>query len=98
MERDLKIGSIVTIIVKSIVIASKVLKFEIYDPSQHASDCIQQPLSTSNLEDDPHKLTAAHLKPGFLVSCKVSQLYFNGVELTFLGGLTGTCFIDHIAL
>lgn len=36
------------------------------------------------------------MKPGFLVSSKVSNIYLNGIELTFLGGLTGTVFQDHI--
>ena len=47
--------------------------------------------------DEGNKTTAAHVKPGFLVSGKVSRVYDNGVELTFLGGLTGTCFTDHQA-
>ena len=38
----------------------------------------------------------AQVKPGFLVSAKVSKTYDNGVELTFLGGMTGTCFADHL--
>jgi ribosomal protein S1 len=37
------------------------------------------------------------VKPGFLVNAKVSKQFENGVELTFLGGLTGTCFVDHLA-
>jgi ribosomal protein S1 len=37
------------------------------------------------------------MKPGFMVSSKVSKLYENGVELTFLGGITATCFIDHLS-
>lgn len=36
------------------------------------------------------------MKPGFMVSGKVSKLYDNGVEISFLGGITGTCFIDHL--
>jgi hypothetical protein len=30
-----------------------------------------------------------------LVSGKVSKSYENGVEISFLGGITGTCFADH---
>ena len=37
------------------------------------------------------------MKPGFVVSGKVTKLYENGVEITFLGGITATCFIDHLA-
>jgi ribosomal protein S1 len=96
VERDLKIGIVITVIVKTVIAASKVLKCEIYDSGQHASDCVQQPVATSNLEDDHQKLTTAHMKPGFLVSGKVSELFSNGVEVTYLGGLTGTCFIDHM--
>ena len=47
------------------------------------------------MEDD-FKLTGAHLKPGFLVSSKVNKILENGFELTFLGGITGTVFQDHI--
>jgi len=46
--------------------------------------------------DDGAKITPARVKPGFLVSGKVSKSYENGVEITFLGGLTGTCFVDHL--
>lgn len=30
------------------------------------------------------------------MSAKVSKLYENGLELSFLGGMTGTVFVDHI--
>lgn len=36
------------------------------------------------------------MKPGFLVNAKVSQLFENGVEILFMGGFTGTIFIDHL--
>jgi ribosomal protein S1 len=36
------------------------------------------------------------MKPGFNVSGKVSKIYENGVEITFLGGITATCFVDHL--
>ena len=36
------------------------------------------------------------MKPGYLVNAKVSKLYENGVELTFLGGMNGTVFADHL--
>lgn len=74
--------------------ASKILKCELLGDHTN-NDCVQQ--SDSNLASE-FKLTASHLKPGFLVSGKVSKLYENGVEVTFLGGLTGTCFIDHLGL
>jgi ribosomal protein S1 len=46
--------------------------------------------------DSGSKITPAHVRPGFLVSGKVSKAYENGVEVTFLGGITGTCFADHL--
>lgn len=46
--------------------------------------------------DDGSKITPVYVKPGFLVSGKISKMYDNGVEMTFLGGLVGTCFIDHL--
>jgi ribosomal protein S1 len=49
----------------------------------------------NNIESDT-KITPAHVRPGFLVSGKVSKAYENGVEITFLGGITGTCFADHL--
>jgi len=36
------------------------------------------------------------LRPGFLVNAKVAKLFENGLELSFLGGMTGTVFVDHI--
>lgn len=41
-------------------------------------------------------VTEHTLKPGFLVNSKVAKIYENGVEITFLGGMTGTVFVDHI--
>ena len=43
-----------------------------------------------------NKITPAHIKPGFLISGKISKIYENGVEITFLGGLVSTCFTDHL--
>lgn len=37
-----------------------------------------------------------NVKPGFLVNAKVSQLYENGLEALYMGGFTGTIFIDHL--
>ena len=41
-------------------------------------------------------VTQHTLKPGYLVSAKVVKLYENGLELSFLGGMRGTVFIDHL--
>ena len=49
----------------------------------------------NNIEPDS-KTTPVHVRPGFLVSGKVSKSYENGVEISFLGGITGTCFADHL--
>jgi len=42
-------------------------------------------------------VTPHTLKPGFAVSAKVQKLYENGLEVTFLGGMTGTIFADHLS-
>ena len=42
------------------------------------------------------ELTLAQLKPGFLVSAKVSKVFENGLELSFVGGLLGSVFADHV--
>lgn len=62
---------------------------------KNSQECVQQSNTDLNLEDE-HKLTLSQLKPGFLVSAKVSNLFENGLELNFLGGMTGTCFVDHL--
>lgn len=36
------------------------------------------------------------MKPGYLVNCKVTEVLENGLEVSFLGGFTGTIFADHI--
>lgn len=41
-------------------------------------------------------MTINTLKPGFLVNAKVSRLFENGIELSFLGGMNGTVFADHL--
>ena len=43
------------------------------------------------------EVTPHTLKPGFIVSAKVQKLYSNGIEVSFLGGMTGTIFADHLA-
>lgn len=41
-------------------------------------------------------VTEHTLKAGFLVNAKIAKIYENGVEISFLGGMTGTIFVDHI--
>ena len=36
------------------------------------------------------------VKPGFLVTCKVQKALDNGIKVTFLSGIEGTIFIDHL--
>ena len=48
------------------------------------------------VKTDLATVTPHSLKPGFMVSAKVSKLYANGIEVTFLGGMTGTIFADHM--
>ena len=42
------------------------------------------------------ELTIHNIKPGFLVSSKISRILENGIELSFLGGFNGTIFVDHL--
>ena len=55
--------------------------------SQNASQVVQTSLCD---------VTKHTLKPGYLVSAKVAKLYENGIEVTFLGGMRGTVFNDHL--
>lgn len=55
--------------------------------STDLTQCVQ---STESVLVNEHTL-----KPGFLVNAKVAKIYENGVEVSFLGGMTGTVFIDH---
>ncbi len=52
-----------------------------------ATTCVQ---STESILVTEHTL-----KPGFLVNAKVAKSYENGIEITFLGGMRGTVFVDH---
>ena len=74
-----------TIQVKSVDEASKVLKCVALS-DENAQECVHQSES----------ITLTQMKPGFLVSGKISKVYENGVEVNFLGGLVGTCFVDHL--
>ena len=41
-------------------------------------------------------VTKHTLKPGYLVSAKIAKIFDNGIEITFLGGMRGTVFTDHL--
>lgn len=85
------VGKRVQVIVTKVIASSKIIKCELLT-SENRNECVQQ---VENAQEE-HKLQVAQLKPGFLVSAKVSKQFENGVELTFLGGLTGTVFQDHM--
>ena len=59
--------------------------------SREGSETASQVVQTS-LSD----VTKHTLKPGYLVSAKVAKVFENGLEVTFLGGLRGTIFADHL--
>jgi len=65
--------------------SSKVIKCEILNEENSKQN------ANSNGE-----LTLHNLKPGFNVSSKITKLLENGVEVSFLGGFTGTIFVDHL--
>lgn len=77
----LKIGSLVNVTVISA--SSKLVKCQAV-----LSACVQ---STESVLVNEHTL-----KAGFLVNAKIAKIYENGVEISFLGGMTGTVFIDHL--
>ena len=79
----LLIGQTVTTLVKQVMSSSKIIKVEI------ASKIEGKPLVSK-------ELTIHNIKPGFLVAAKVSRVMENGIELNFLGGFTGTVFVDHL--
>jgi hypothetical protein len=83
--------------VKNVIEQSKVAKCELLS-ALNCGECVQQAdKKLMNGLEEINELTIAQIKPGFLVSGKVSKLYENGIELTYLGGLTATCFADHLA-
>ena len=78
------VGALMQVFVESKT--SKVLKCVPVDATS-AQSSVQTSLSAVSLHT---------LKPGFLVKGKVSKLFDNGFMMTFLGGLQGTVFIDHV--
>jgi len=42
------------------------------------------------------ELVFSQVKPGFLVNCKVLANVDNGLKVSFLSGIEGTIFSDHI--
>jgi ribosomal protein S1 len=73
---------LVQVAVKNVMSGSKIIKCDL---------SIKDQSPVSNKE-----FTIHNLKPGFLVSAKVSKVLENGIELSFLGGFNGTVFVDHL--
>lgn len=90
-KKSLKVGQLIHIVVKSVIEASKVVKCEQLKPGSHCS----AEHSVRQAADDEATVTASHVKPGFLVNARVQRVMDNGLELSFLQGITGTCFTDH---
>ena len=92
-EGKLAEGTLVKVIVQGKT--SKLVKCSLQTDTpaddDQASSALQ-PVKTDLAQVTPHTL-----KPGFVVSAKVQKLYENGLELSFLGGMTGTVFADHLA-
>ena len=65
---------------------SKVIRCEISN-SENAYQVVKTSLAD---------VTMHTLKPGYLVSAKIVKLFENGLELSFLGGMHGTVFVDHL--
>jgi len=86
--------------VKQIMVGSKVIKCDLVC-KENLSECVWQTggdkeEAKATIEATSSVISVSYLKPGFLVRSKVTKLYENGVEITFLGGLTATCFVDHL--
>jgi len=88
-DNTYEIGQLVHVLVKSQ--GSKVVKCEFVDYETHEN--VKTPVQ--NTEGN---VTIHTIKPGFFVSAKVSKIFENGLELSFMAGLTGTVFADHIGV
>ena len=82
----LMIGSVVQVLVKSVMASSKVVKCEM----------INNKLEDHTQYMNNKEITIHNLKPGYMMNAKVSKLLDNGVELSFLSGFKGTVFTDHL--
>lgn len=80
-DRDFGKGDLVYVNVKSA--SSKLVKCEIN---------VMQPVQST----DTTVINEHSLRPGYLVSAKVAKIFENGIEISFLGGMKGTVFVDHI--
>ena len=92
VSEEKEVGDLVHVIVKSKT--SKVIRCSLLALNKQDTDNAEH---LQQVKTDLAQVTPHTLKPGFLVSAKVQKLYSNGVEVTFLGGMTGTIFADHLA-
>lgn len=81
---ETQLGALVPVLVKSM--ASKLIKCELFVETN----------KTQTVQSDETAVTVHTLKPGYLVAAKVAKLFENGIELSFLGGMSGTVFADHL--
>jgi ribosomal protein S1 len=80
----LQIGTLVQVTVKQVMSQSKIIKCEIINREEVAKAM------------NSKELTIHNIKPGFLVHAKVQRTLDNGIEVGFLGGFSGTIFVDHL--
>lgn len=78
--QNYSVGELIQVTVASIT--NKLVKVD--------SDIMQSVQTTESVLVNEHTL-----RPGFLVNAKVAKLFENGLEISFLGGMTGTVFADH---
>lgn len=90
-DDDVKVGSLVQVIVLGKT--SKVIRCQ-FLTHLHVAD--ENAAKLQQVKTDLATVTPHTLKPGFSVSAKVQKLFTNGIEVSFLGGMTGTIFADHI--
>lgn len=84
-EKVLKKGHLVQVIVKSVIQASKVVKCELLNEN-NCTECVQQSsinqdVNQQMIDKTEATITASQVKPGFLVSGKISKVYENGVDV-----------------
>ena len=81
----MQLGQLVLAQVKTVISSSKVIKCELLTKD-----------NASKAYVSAKELTIHNLKPGFLVNAKVARVVENGLEVSFMGGFSGTIFVDHL--
>jgi transcriptional accessory protein Tex/SPT6 len=84
-------GDLVFVKVTSVNAASKIVKCSILSQQGMALQVEEQDAIAYSKE-----LAFNSIKPGFLVNCKVLRILDNGIKVSFLSGIEGTIFIDHL--